>query len=559
MHEPVGGLRRTSAPLTFHPRLGQVGGRAARRRRRPLWHDQALYKQAGGRPTDAHQDHPYWPIKETASVTAWIPFEGSTLGIGALAYLPGIARDRAAEVRQHLLRRARGHPRRPRGRATSSRCSSRCRRARWPSTTASPCTSPSRTRTDRDRAVHTIIYFPDGSTRGLPVPALRRRPRPASRSASRSTATSRRSSGPARRGPADAAGVVDGLPAAHEPGLGADPAGMSELSRAESRSVTRKELLRAAAGLFLREWVRPATSLADIAAARGCHEGCRLLQLPEQGGAVPRPAGRAGIDVGDVRPALSSTTSPAVAPRASRLLGSSAATPSACAPARPTWRCFSRGQRRRAAQRAGAPARRRQHQGVRRRARYRVARALRRTRRRPADAGPHRPVAVRRSADARCVPRRGRHRRVRDRVRAPRRGRQGPGALIRPSAWRGLGAAATALGRRDARLERGHQVEHLRIGVRLGLDDLLARVLGLDPLAQLFGEGVVVVLRAPSPVNPSTSCMAIFIAFASGLVPRRGNPSIVGTGHDLVGEAHRRHRQRRRRADAPRSDTACCA
>src|SRR3974390_2541398 len=26
-----------------------------------LWHDQALYKEAGGRETDAHQDQPYWP------------------------------------------------------------------------------------------------------------------------------------------------------------------------------------------------------------------------------------------------------------------------------------------------------------------------------------------------------------------------------------------------------------------------------------------------------------------------------------------------------------------
>lgn len=54
-----------------------------------LWHDQALYKEPGGRPTDPHQDHPYWPIAEADQVTAWIPFEGSTADGGAMSYWPG--------------------------------------------------------------------------------------------------------------------------------------------------------------------------------------------------------------------------------------------------------------------------------------------------------------------------------------------------------------------------------------------------------------------------------------------------------------------------------------
>src|SRR5436190_819506 len=76
-------------PLTFHPKLGQAAAELLGVSAIRLWHDQALYKQPGGRPTDPHQDHPYWPIKETASVTAWIPFEGSTVDSGTLAYLPG--------------------------------------------------------------------------------------------------------------------------------------------------------------------------------------------------------------------------------------------------------------------------------------------------------------------------------------------------------------------------------------------------------------------------------------------------------------------------------------
>jgi ectoine hydroxylase-related dioxygenase (phytanoyl-CoA dioxygenase family) len=76
-------------PLTFHPKLAQAAAELLDVPAIRVWHDQALYKQAGGRPTDAHQDHPYWPMKETASITAWIPFEGSTLASGAMAYLPG--------------------------------------------------------------------------------------------------------------------------------------------------------------------------------------------------------------------------------------------------------------------------------------------------------------------------------------------------------------------------------------------------------------------------------------------------------------------------------------
>src|SRR5690348_10394344 len=77
------------APLVFHPALGQAAAELLRVDAVRLWHDQALYKLPGGRETDAHQDHPYWPIEQTASVTAWIPFEGSTLASGAMAYLPG--------------------------------------------------------------------------------------------------------------------------------------------------------------------------------------------------------------------------------------------------------------------------------------------------------------------------------------------------------------------------------------------------------------------------------------------------------------------------------------
>jgi ectoine hydroxylase-related dioxygenase (phytanoyl-CoA dioxygenase family) len=156
-------------PLTFHARLGQAAAELLRVPAIRLWHDQALYKQPGGRPTDAHQDHPYWPIKETPSVTAWVPFEGSTLASGAMAYLPGshtiglrkfvniffgepediLADPEVAGIEPVFVEVPKGSVAFHHGLTVHL---------------------ANANTTDRPRAVHTIIYFPDGSTRGYPTP-----------------------------------------------------------------------------------------------------------------------------------------------------------------------------------------------------------------------------------------------------------------------------------------------------------------------------------------------------------------------------------------------------
>jgi ectoine hydroxylase-related dioxygenase (phytanoyl-CoA dioxygenase family) len=156
-------------PLTFHPRLGQAAAELLGVDAVRLWHDQALYKQAGGRVTDPHQDHPYWPIKETASVTAWIPFDGSTLASGAMAYLPGshtvglrkfvniffgephdiLSDPEVAGIEPVFVEVPRGSVAFHHGLTVHL---------------------ANANATDTDRAVHTIIYFPDGSTRGYPFP-----------------------------------------------------------------------------------------------------------------------------------------------------------------------------------------------------------------------------------------------------------------------------------------------------------------------------------------------------------------------------------------------------
>ena len=76
-------------PLTFHPKISEAAAALIGVARLRLWHDQALYKDAGGRYTEPHQDQPYWPMDEIDTLTAWIPFDGSTRENGCMGYVPG--------------------------------------------------------------------------------------------------------------------------------------------------------------------------------------------------------------------------------------------------------------------------------------------------------------------------------------------------------------------------------------------------------------------------------------------------------------------------------------
>jgi ectoine hydroxylase-related dioxygenase (phytanoyl-CoA dioxygenase family) len=156
-------------PLTFHQRIGQVAGELLGVDALRVWHDQALYKLVGGRQTDAHQDLPYWPIVEKVSNTAWIPFTDATRESGSLAFLPGshrvgltrfvniwfgephdiLADPEVADIEPVYIEVPSG--------SVSFHHSLTVHFADANST-------------DRDRAVHTIIYFADGSTRGYPHP-----------------------------------------------------------------------------------------------------------------------------------------------------------------------------------------------------------------------------------------------------------------------------------------------------------------------------------------------------------------------------------------------------
>jgi ectoine hydroxylase-related dioxygenase (phytanoyl-CoA dioxygenase family) len=54
-----------------------------------LYHDQALFKEAGGGATPWHADQFYWPLATNHTVTAWIPLQDTALDMGPLAFSAG--------------------------------------------------------------------------------------------------------------------------------------------------------------------------------------------------------------------------------------------------------------------------------------------------------------------------------------------------------------------------------------------------------------------------------------------------------------------------------------
>ena len=54
-----------------------------------LYHDQALFKEAGGGPTPWHQDQYYWPVDTTNTITMWMPLIDISEEMGMLTFASG--------------------------------------------------------------------------------------------------------------------------------------------------------------------------------------------------------------------------------------------------------------------------------------------------------------------------------------------------------------------------------------------------------------------------------------------------------------------------------------
>ncbi len=160
--------------LTFHEKICGLAAALIGAERLRLWHDQALYKEAGGRETEAHQDHPYWPIAERDTLTAWVPLVDVDEENGMMGYLPGSHRGEAHFI--DIFRTPGDGKRLEAAFADTQPVWSPCKAGDvifhhgYTAHLAKP------NRSNATRRVYTAIYFKDGCTRTgkLPHPSVDR-------------------------------------------------------------------------------------------------------------------------------------------------------------------------------------------------------------------------------------------------------------------------------------------------------------------------------------------------------------------------------------------------
>ena len=75
--------------LVFSPRLARIAAALMGVRGVRLYHDQALYKEAGGGHTPWHRDQHYWPVSTANTLTVWIPLQDTPAPMGPLTFAAG--------------------------------------------------------------------------------------------------------------------------------------------------------------------------------------------------------------------------------------------------------------------------------------------------------------------------------------------------------------------------------------------------------------------------------------------------------------------------------------
>ncbi len=78
--------------FVFGQRLARLAADLLQVRGVRMYHDQALYKEAGGGYTPWHVDQYYWPLSNEKTVTAWIPLHAVPLENGPLMFSVGSQR-----------------------------------------------------------------------------------------------------------------------------------------------------------------------------------------------------------------------------------------------------------------------------------------------------------------------------------------------------------------------------------------------------------------------------------------------------------------------------------
>ena len=88
----IGNLWKKSGLIekfVFGKRLPRIAAELMATRGVRMYHDQALYKEAGGGFTPWHADQFYWPLATEKCYTVWIPLQNTPLEMGAMAFAEG--------------------------------------------------------------------------------------------------------------------------------------------------------------------------------------------------------------------------------------------------------------------------------------------------------------------------------------------------------------------------------------------------------------------------------------------------------------------------------------
>jgi ectoine hydroxylase-related dioxygenase (phytanoyl-CoA dioxygenase family) len=75
--------------LVFSPTLARLAAELLGVAGVRLYHDQALYKEAGGGITPWHADQYYWPFSTDRCVTVWVPLQPVPMEMGPLTFAAG--------------------------------------------------------------------------------------------------------------------------------------------------------------------------------------------------------------------------------------------------------------------------------------------------------------------------------------------------------------------------------------------------------------------------------------------------------------------------------------
>jgi ectoine hydroxylase-related dioxygenase (phytanoyl-CoA dioxygenase family) len=75
--------------LIFSERIAKIAADLMQTEGTRLYHDQALFKEAGGGITPWHADQYYWPLASDKTVTAWMPLQATPLEMGPLEFSAG--------------------------------------------------------------------------------------------------------------------------------------------------------------------------------------------------------------------------------------------------------------------------------------------------------------------------------------------------------------------------------------------------------------------------------------------------------------------------------------